>query len=74
MSRQATCRKQSDEPTRTWGFNGDHLGPTLRAKRGERVVVNVANGLAEPTSVHWHGMHLGLRLLNAGHSPAVYAE
>ncbi|MEH1126310.1 multicopper oxidase family protein [Micromonospora sp. CPCC 206061] len=44
--------------TRTWGFNGDYLGPTLRAKRGEKVLVNVVNGLDEETSVHWHGMHL----------------
>ncbi|MFD2029103.1 multicopper oxidase family protein, partial [Promicromonospora aerolata] len=44
--------------TRTWGFNGTHLGPTLRAERGERVAVEVANDLDEPTSVHWHGMHL----------------
>ena len=45
-------------PTRTWGYNGDYLGPTLRARRGEEVMVNVVNGLGEPTSVHWHGMHL----------------
>ncbi|MGI5211690.1 multicopper oxidase family protein [Plantactinospora sp. CA-290183] len=45
-------------PTPTWGYNGDYLGPTLRAKRGEEVLVNVANGIGEPTSVHWHGMHL----------------
>ncbi|GIG90790.1 multicopper oxidase family protein [Plantactinospora endophytica] len=45
-------------PTDTWGFNGDYLGPTLRANRGEQVVVNVVNGIGEPTSVHWHGMHL----------------
>jgi blue copper oxidase len=44
--------------TRTWGFNGGYLGPTLRATRGEQVVVNVRNDLAEPTSVHWHGVHL----------------
>jgi FtsP/CotA-like multicopper oxidase with cupredoxin domain len=44
--------------TRTWGYNGDYLGPTLRAKRGEEVLVNVVNGLDRPTSVHWHGMHL----------------
>jgi len=56
-----------DQPTRTWGFNGDYLGPTLRAKRGERVVVNVANGLAEPTSVHWHGMHLPARMDGGPH-------
>ncbi|GAA0810466.1 multicopper oxidase family protein [Spirilliplanes yamanashiensis] len=42
----------------TWGFDGAYLGPTLRAKRGERVVVNVRNELAETTTVHWHGMHL----------------
>jgi FtsP/CotA-like multicopper oxidase with cupredoxin domain len=42
----------------TWGFNGSYLGPTLRAARGERVVVNVHNGLTETTTVHWHGMHL----------------
>lgn len=42
----------------TWGFNGDYLGPTLRASRGEEVVVNVHNGLAEETTVHWHGLHL----------------
>ncbi|HEU4422837.1 MAG TPA: multicopper oxidase domain-containing protein, partial [Pilimelia sp.] len=45
-------------PTPTWGFNGDYLGPTLRAARGEQVVVNVTNKLTEDTSVHWHGMHL----------------
>ncbi|WP_233604203.1 multicopper oxidase family protein [Micromonospora sp. HM5-17] len=44
--------------TLTWGYNGDYLGPTLRAKRGEEVVVNVVNGVGEPTTVHWHGMHL----------------
>ncbi|WP_369373836.1 multicopper oxidase family protein [Promicromonospora sp. Populi] len=44
--------------TRTWGFDGAYLGPTLRAERGEQVAVEVTNDLDEPTSVHWHGMHL----------------
>lgn len=44
--------------TPTWGFNGAYLGPTLRAERGERVRVDISNSLAEPTTVHWHGMHL----------------
>ncbi|GAA1368029.1 multicopper oxidase family protein [Catellatospora chokoriensis] len=44
--------------TPTWGFNGDFLGPTLRAARGEQVVVNVTNALDQTTTVHWHGMHL----------------
>lgn len=44
--------------TRTWGFNGDYLGPTLRARRGEKVAVTVRNTLPEASTVHWHGMHL----------------
>lgn len=44
--------------TATWGFNGSILGPTLRARRGESVSVHVENALAEPTTVHWHGMHV----------------
>jgi len=46
------------EPSDTWGFNGSYLGPTLVAKRGEHVRVDVTNSLEEPTTVHWHGMHL----------------
>ncbi|WP_240974473.1 multicopper oxidase domain-containing protein [Crystallibacter degradans] len=44
--------------TETMGFNGSFLGPTLRAKRGEKVAVNFSNQLERTTSVHWHGMHL----------------
>ena len=44
--------------TATWGFNGSHLGPTLRAERGEQVAVEFSNDLDEATTVHWHGMHL----------------
>lgn len=44
--------------TATWGFNGAILGPTLRARRGESVAVHVENALPEPTTVHWHGMHV----------------
>ena len=53
--------------TRTLGCNGDYLGPTLRAWRGERVLVNVANALDEPTTVHWHGMHLPARMDGGPH-------
>ncbi|MFD7841487.1 multicopper oxidase family protein [Nocardia sp. NPDC059764] len=42
----------------TWGFNGNHLGPTLRARRGEQVRVRVRNALPEASTVHWHGMHV----------------
>jgi suppressor of ftsI len=42
----------------TWGFDGPYLGPTLVASRGEHVRVDVTNALDEPTTVHWHGMHV----------------
>lgn len=45
-------------PTTTWGFSQSVLGPTLRARRGETVSVEVTNTLRETLTVHWHGMHL----------------
>ncbi|MGW0731021.1 multicopper oxidase family protein [Streptomyces sp. NPDC002851] len=53
--------------TPTWGFNGDYLGPTLRAKRGEKVRVRVSNGLDEASTVHWHGMHLPAKMDGGPH-------
>ena len=44
--------------TQTWGVNGAYLGPTLRASRGDRVVIHVHNQLPAMTTLHWHGMHL----------------
>ena len=44
--------------TSTWGINGNYLGPTVRAKRGETVLVNLRNDVPEATTMHWHGMHL----------------
>ena len=44
--------------TETLGFNGNYLGPTIRAHRGDKVRMNVTNDLSQTTTVHWHGMHL----------------
>ena len=44
--------------TPTWGLNGSYLAPTIRAARGDKVVMNVRNGVDEATTLHWHGMHL----------------
>ncbi|RDI49574.1 multicopper oxidase family protein [Nocardia mexicana] len=56
--RSGTKEFLSGQATPTWGFNGDYLGPTLRARRGETVRVDVRNSLGEASTVHWHGMHL----------------
>lgn len=39
-------------------IGGEVPGPVMRWREGEEVVVRVANRLAEPTSIHWHGLLL----------------
>lgn len=52
----------------TWGVNGSgYLGPTLRARVGETVLVNVTNDAGESTTLHWHGMHLPARMDGGPH-------
>lgn len=55
--------------TKTWGFNGPHLGPTLRLSRGENVAITVKSELPETTAVHWHGMKLPAKADGGPHSP-----
>ncbi len=47
-----------DGTTRMLGFNGSMPGPELRVQRGQRVSIDVENGLEEGTAVHWHGIRL----------------
>ncbi|MCF6445190.1 multicopper oxidase family protein [Nereida sp. MMG025] len=49
---------QGDGATSMLGFNGSMPGPELRVRRGERVSIEVENGLKEGTAVHWHGIRL----------------
>lgn len=58
---------RAGQKTPTWGFNGDYLGPTLRAKRGEKVQVKIENALGEESTVHWHGMHLPAKMDGGPH-------
>jgi len=44
--------------TNAWCFNGSVPGPEIRVRQGERIRVNVKNGLNEETTVHWHGMQV----------------
>ena len=51
--------KISDQKTiRAWGFNETLPGPTIKAKKGDELVVRVKNNLREATVVHWHGIRL----------------
>lgn len=44
--------------TTTMGVNGDILGPTLIINKGDSLNINVTNNLGQPTTIHWHGMHV----------------
>lgn len=60
-------------PTRVWRYRtrllqgdraavedmaGSYLGPIIRVRRGQRVRIDLVNGLGEPTIIHWHGLHV----------------
>ena len=53
--------------TPTIGFNGAYLGPTIRCRAGDRITLRVRNGLAEPTALHWHGLHIPARFDGGPH-------
>jgi FtsP/CotA-like multicopper oxidase with cupredoxin domain len=39
-------------------YNGMVPGPVLQARPGQKVIVHFKNSLAEPTTVHWHGLRI----------------
>jgi blue copper oxidase len=55
-SRLGSMRFQGDQDTATFGVNGPYLGPAVRVRRGEKVLMRVTNSLDEDTTMHWHGL------------------
>lgn len=55
-ARRGTAMFQSGRSTATYGYDASYLGPALRLRRGEKVAIDFANQLSEPTTVHWHGL------------------
>jgi bilirubin oxidase len=54
----ATLDLVPGKPTRVYAYNGRIPGPTLEVREGDRVIVHFHNELPEPTTVHWHGLHI----------------
>lgn len=44
--------------TPVWSYGGTVPGPEIRVRQGERLRIAVENGLAEETTVHWHGLRV----------------
>jgi bilirubin oxidase len=44
--------------TDIYAYNGQLPGPTLELNEGDSVIVHFRNNLPEPTTIHWHGLHI----------------
>jgi FtsP/CotA-like multicopper oxidase with cupredoxin domain len=47
-----------DRVVRTWAFNGQVPGPTIRVNAGDVIRATVINKLPAALTVHWHGLAL----------------
>ncbi|RDK43415.1 laccase [Aspergillus phoenicis ATCC 13157] len=55
----ANHRRPDGVLKRIYLVNGLFPGPTVEARPGDRLIVNVTNSLEdEPISIHWHGIHI----------------
>ena len=53
-----TLEIQPGLKTEVWTYNGSLPGPTIRVRKGDRLVVKFTNSLPEPTTIHWHGLRV----------------
>jgi FtsP/CotA-like multicopper oxidase with cupredoxin domain len=53
-----TARVLAGDPSAVTPIADGYLGPIVRARRGQDLRVRFVNGLAEPSIVHWHGLHV----------------
>ena len=55
-AREAVWDFGIDSSTAVWTYNGVIPGPTIEAKVGDTLVVDLCNDLPESTTIHWHGV------------------
>jgi multicopper oxidase len=55
-AREITWELAPGKAIKAMAYNGQIPGPELRLKEGERVRILLKNALAEPTTIHWHGV------------------
>ena len=57
-AREATWELAPGKRVTGWTYNGQVPGPTIEARVGDTVIVRLRNSLAEPTTIHWHGLRI----------------
>jgi FtsP/CotA-like multicopper oxidase with cupredoxin domain len=45
-----------------WTYDGRIPGPLIRLRVGDRLIVHFTNALPDPTTIHWHGLRVPLRM------------
>ncbi len=55
---KAALRGRERGETAIWGFEGATPGPVLRVRQGQRLDAQLVNRLAEPMTIHWHGIRV----------------
>jgi FtsP/CotA-like multicopper oxidase with cupredoxin domain len=55
-AREITWELAPGKTIKALAYNGRVPGPEIRAREGERIRVVLKNSLAEPTTIHWHGV------------------
>ncbi len=73
IAEPAMVQLRPGPPTRVWRYRGrllrgdpsalsmfpdGYLGPIIRVRTGQRVRIELVNGLPESTIIHWHGLHV----------------
>jgi FtsP/CotA-like multicopper oxidase with cupredoxin domain len=54
----ARLELRAGDSTDAFAYNDRVPGPTLELREGDSVVVHFRNQLPEPSTIHWHGLHL----------------
>ncbi len=60
--------------TEMFTYNGTSPGPTLEVHEGDRVTVHFRNRLDEPSTIHWHGMHIPFAADGSPYHPVAPGE
>lgn len=55
---RGTGRFVEGKTTEVSAYDGSLPGKLLRAKVGDKVIVHFRNDLADPTTIHWHGLRI----------------
>lgn len=67
--KDSTFQFYSGINTKTLGYNGSYLGPTIILNQGQKVMLNVHNLMKDTTTTHWHGLHVAPLNDGSPHNP-----